>query len=323
MYQGKIMKKLFVSAIATATICFSSGCGTYSTGIVQIGPGLYMVGGRGAITEYSGASVKAGLYQEASKYCADKGRVMLSVNSTGQDGTLSTYATAEIQFRCLVPTDPQVPTYPRGSTPNEDEILISTENLFTKDISENIDHILKSTVTIRTGTGHGSGFLIDESGLIITNAHVVGNSKKVTVVFNSGIEVNGRVLRINKYRDVALLKIDVGGLKTLPISHNSLNLAEEVFAIGTPLKEGLKSTITKGIVSASRIQEDTGLKYIQSDVAIQSGNSGGPLLDNKGNVAGISVAGYGVKGFSSGVNLFIPIMDGLHWLNIKVDPDNN
>jgi len=109
MYQGRIIKKLFVSAIATATICFSSGCGTTGTdGIVQIGPDLYMVGGFGKFTDFSSSGVKARLYRDASKYCADKGRVMLPVNSTGRDSGLGTYASAEIQFRCLVPTDPRV-----------------------------------------------------------------------------------------------------------------------------------------------------------------------------------------------------------------------
>ncbi len=103
------MKKLFVSAIATATLCFSSGCGTYGTdGIVQIGPDLYMVGGLGKFTDFSSSGVKARLYREASKYCADKGRVMLPVSSTGHEGELGTYVSAEIQFRCLVPTDPRV-----------------------------------------------------------------------------------------------------------------------------------------------------------------------------------------------------------------------
>ena len=84
------------------------GC-TYGTdGIVQIGPDLYMVGGLGKFTDFSSSGVKARLYRDASKYCEDKGRVMMPVNSTGRDSGPGTYASAEIQFRCLVPTDPRV-----------------------------------------------------------------------------------------------------------------------------------------------------------------------------------------------------------------------
>ena len=177
---------------------------------------------------------------------------------------------------------------------------------------------MNSSVTIRSGAGHGSGFVIDGSGLILTNAHVVGNAEKVNIIFRSGIEVPGFVQRVNKHRDVALIKVSVGGLRPLPINSSSLSQAQEVYAVGTPIDEGLKATITKGIISAIRTQEKTGLKLIQSDVDIQAGNSGGPLLDNMGNVVGISVSGIGLGRLSAGLNFFIPIVGGLDWLNIKV-----
>ena len=103
------MKKLFISTIAIVMICLASGCATTGTeGIVQIGPDLYMVGGLGNFTDYSGSAVKARFYKDASKYCADRGQVMLPVNSTGNDADFGKYASAEIQFRCLLPTDPRV-----------------------------------------------------------------------------------------------------------------------------------------------------------------------------------------------------------------------
>jgi hypothetical protein len=103
------MKKQFISTIAIVMIGFIGGCATTGTnGVVQIGPDTYMVGGLGKFTDYSSSGVKARLYQEASKYCVDSGRVMLPVNSTGQDSGFGTYASAEIQFRCLLPTDPRV-----------------------------------------------------------------------------------------------------------------------------------------------------------------------------------------------------------------------
>lgn len=80
------------------------GCATTGTdGVVQIGPDLYMIGGLGKFTDFSASAVKARMFQEGAKYCADQGRVMSPVNSTGQDSGLGTYASAEVQFRCLVP----------------------------------------------------------------------------------------------------------------------------------------------------------------------------------------------------------------------------
>ena len=79
------------------------------------------------------------------------------------------------------------------------------------------------------------------------------------------------------------------------------------------------ATITKGTISGIRTQEKTGLELIQSDVNIQGGNSGGPLLDDMGNIIGISVSGLGLGKLSVGLNFFIPIIDGLKWLNVKVE----
>jgi hypothetical protein len=102
-------KKQFAKATAIVMACFVSGCATTGTdGVVPIGPDLYMVGGLGKFTDFSSSGVKARLFQDATKYCADKGRVMLPVNSTGQDSGYGTYASAEVQFRCLLPTDPRV-----------------------------------------------------------------------------------------------------------------------------------------------------------------------------------------------------------------------
>jgi serine protease Do len=201
---------------------------------------------------------------------------------------------------------------------NDDIIIVSAEPYKESGVDSNIDRIINSTVTVRSGNGHGSGIIIDASGLIVTNAHVVGNADKIAIVFSSGMEIMGKVLRVNKHRDVALIKVDAGGLRPLPIRSSGLGQAEEVYAIGTPLDESLKSTITKGIVSGIRTEEKTGLKLIQSDVDIQGGNSGGSLLDNKGNVVGISVSGIGLGKLSAGLNFFIPIMDGLKWLNVKI-----
>ena len=99
-----------LAATSILTLTVITGCGTTGTeGIVQIGPDMYMVGGLGKFTDFSSSAVKGRLYQDAAKYCVEKKRVMLPVNSTGQDSGFGTYASAEIQFRCVMPDDPRVP----------------------------------------------------------------------------------------------------------------------------------------------------------------------------------------------------------------------
>lgn len=186
-------------------------------------------------------------------------------------------------------------------------------------IHDRIDMILDGTATIRRGRQHGSGFVLDSSGFLLTNQHVVGSAAKVLVVFRNGMEIEGDVIRADKARDVALIKIPVKGLSALPIGRTATleNLAP-VYAVGTPLTEALRATVTKGIVSAFREDKKSGLTFIQSDVDVSGGNSGGPLLDEFGNVVGVSVAGFGFKSFSAGLNLFIPIEDALRALNLTV-----
>ena len=99
-----------------------------------------------------------------------------------------------------------------------------------------------------------------------------------------------------------------------------LTVSEEVYAIGAPLQERLRGTVTRGIVSAFRRDRLTGLETIQADVSIQGGNSGGPLVDAQGNLVGLTVAGYVVPGStgSAGLNLFIPIGDALDRLRLEI-----
>lgn len=91
--------RLRLAMLATTALL---GCATTGTdGVVPIGPDLYMIGGLGNFTDFSSSAVKARMFQQAAKYCADQGRVMSPVNSTGQDSRYGTYASAEVQFRCL------------------------------------------------------------------------------------------------------------------------------------------------------------------------------------------------------------------------------
>lgn len=196
-------------------------------------------------------------------------------------------------------------------------IDIAPVALFEGPITNNMDDVRLAAVTIEFGEGvHGSGFFISESGLLLTNAHVVGEATKVRVVLSNGMALVGRVLRVHKLRDVALVKVDVEGAHPLPIRTRPADVGEEVYAVGTPLSEKLRASLTKGVVSAHRIKELSELPIIQADVDIQPGNSGGPLVDASGNVVGISVSGYGDR--SIGLNFFIPIRDALEKLNLRL-----
>jgi S1-C subfamily serine protease len=172
--------------------------------------------------------------------------------------------------------------------------------------------IQTSVATIFAGDSMGSGFVVSDDGYLLSDQHVVGDSRYVRIKFSTGIEVNGEVVSINRTRDVALIKCGQQGLKSLPIERALPKTGEEVYAIGTPLKENLDQTVTKGIVSGFRNLD--GINYIQSDVAINPGNSGGPLIDRNGNVIGIAVL---KRENADSLGFFVPIAEAIRALDIK------
>ena len=169
-----------------------------------------------------------------------------------------------------------------------------------------------AVAAIFTSDGMGSGFLISPDGYLLTNHHVVGGSKYVKVRWSDGVETVGEVIRSDRRRDIALVKADAGRRQALAVRPSAPTLGEAVYAIGTPLEARFQGTVTKGIVSASRVYN--GAPFIQSDVAVNGGNSGGPLLDEGGAVVGVTVAGVDISGAPVGINLFIPIDDALRTL---------
>lgn len=190
-----------------------------------------------------------------------------------------------------------------------------------KSFATNPDSITNSVVTIRTGGGHGSGFVVSSDGYILTNNHVVEGSEKVMVRFRSGLELEGAVVKTHPLRDVALVKVSVGNMKPLAIRRTPVKVLEEVNAIGSPLDVNLSHTVTTGKVSAMRnfSEMHNQMSVIQADVPIYPGNSGGALVDNNGNVVGITVATrLQDTGAVTNLNFFIPIMDALEKLNIQI-----
>ncbi len=159
--------------------------------------------------------------------------------------------------------------------------------------------------------GVGSGFIISDDGYIITNNHVVARSNGIFVTLSaSGKEYKAEIVGADPRTDVALIKIDAKGLSPLPIGDSTkLKKGQWVLAIGSPF--GLDSTVTSGIVSA--INRDTGdyLPFIQTDVAVNPGNSGGPLINLAGEVVGVNSQIVSRSGGFMGISLAIPIDEAM------------
>ncbi len=170
-------------------------------------------------------------------------------------------------------------------------------------------------VIIRSPNSHGSGFFATNDGFIITNQHVVGGAKNVRIVLHSGREVPGEVLRASRVPDVALIKVGGSGYVALPIRFDELSIGDDVLVYGAPLTERMEGSLTRGIISAYRNRKRMG-KLIQSDVVIQGGNSGGPMMDKHGNVIAVTVAGLEKGGAATGQNFFIPIREAFDALNL-------
>lgn len=179
-----------------------------------------------------------------------------------------------------------------------------------------ITKIRSAVATIISDKGTGSGFFINTDGYLLSNYHVVGESRFVKVKLATGRELVGEVIRSDKNRDVALLKTEPISVTPISLRRGDLNIGEDVYAIGSPLGHGFNTSLTKGILSGYRDISDK--KYLQSDVTILPGNSGGPLLDSSGNAVAITLGGVVKKGFS-GMNFFIPISDALSKLAVEVE----
>ncbi|OEZ55422.1 DegQ family serine endoprotease [Duganella sp. HH105] len=155
--------------------------------------------------------------------------------------------------------------------------------------------------------GLGSGFIISADGIILTNAHVVRDASEVVVKLTDRREFRAKVLGSDPKSDVAVLKIDAKNLPVVPLAKgNDLKVGEWVLAIGSPY--GLDNTVTAGVVSAKgRSLPDGNVPFIQTDVAVNPGNSGGPLFNTRGEVVGINSQIYSQTGGYQGLSFAIPI----------------
>ncbi|MBC8101204.1 MAG: trypsin-like peptidase domain-containing protein [Cytophagales bacterium] len=172
-----------------------------------------------------------------------------------------------------------------------------------------VRQVSPAVVTVARDGGLGTGVIIDKDGLILTNAHVVGEARQVQIKLKNAQTLTGRVLGTDRDIDIAVVKVEGGSLPTAPLGDSDvLNVGQKAIAIGNPL--GLEQTVTTGVVSAinRKISPNDVAGFIQTDATINPGNSGGPLLNSAGQVIGINTAVLRGNG-AEGLGFAVPIND--------------
>ena len=180
-------------------------------------------------------------------------------------------------------------------------------------LAETASRLLPSVVQIEAGTAVGSGFVAADGGLILTASHVVGRADSVTLRLYDGTSISGAVVAVDKSVDIAVIRADQSTAPDLkPLALGALadvQVGEMTIAVGSPF--GLSQTVTTGIVSALRRTVPTPMgelhDLIQTDAAINSGNSGGPLADREGRAIGINTAIASASGGSDGIGFAVPV----------------
>ncbi|MET0333241.1 MAG: Do family serine endopeptidase [Rhizobacter sp.] len=158
--------------------------------------------------------------------------------------------------------------------------------------------------------GEGSGFIISADGYVLTNAHVVEGATEVYVTMTDKREFKAKIIGADERTDVALVKIEAGGLPVLRTGDvNRLRVGEWVVAIGSPF--GLENSVTAGIVSAKQRETGSDIPFIQTDVAVNPGNSGGPLINIRGEAVGINSQILSPVGSFIGISFAIPIDEAM------------
>jgi serine protease Do len=156
-------------------------------------------------------------------------------------------------------------------------------------------------------TSVGSGVIVSKEGHILTNHHVIAGMTEVRVQLSDGRNMSARLIGSDSATDLAVLRVDEGNVEPLPLGDSdNLRVGQQVFAVGNPY--GLDETVTRGIVSAigRRTRSDSGVDAIQHDAAVNPGNSGGPLLNLRGEIVGINSAIYTRTGSFQGISFAIP-----------------
>lgn len=279
-------------------------------------------------TSTKGPGFITSLYVKWSLYDVHNEETVLKISTAGYSNTQTRLN--ERQVLALAMKDalgafiinPEVSKFMYGNNDSEDNANLKQQINIAKIKtigSENnfIEKAIQSSLTIKSNSGHGSGFLISTNGYLLTNFHVIEDSTDLQAVFQNGLTLPLTIISFDKKADVAVCKIPGKGYTALPLDSNSVikKIGNDVVAIGTPEDLKLGQTVTKGIISGLR--EIKSNIYIQTDVSINSGNSGGMLINKNGDVIGIITAkmkGEGVEG----LGFAIPIAKAINALNIKI-----
>ncbi|MFH1511522.1 MAG: trypsin-like peptidase domain-containing protein [Candidatus Woesearchaeota archaeon] len=186
----------------------------------------------------------------------------------------------------LQDVDVKVGSLEKKSTELEEKV--DTINVRSSDFSKIATEVARAVVSIRTQSGQGSGVFVDKRGYVLTNRHVVEDAEFISLVDYDSARYSARIVAVAEGADLALLKAEINTTPYLlfePIEN--VRVGQRVIAVGSPL--GLSFTVTEGIVSSlGRRIDNTGIGYIQTDVSINKGNSGGPLVSTSKKIVGIN-----------------------------------
>jgi len=192
-----------------------------------------------------------------------------------------------------------------GNLPNFNEEALPE---FYRRFFEELPNLPRAPQRDSPSSGFGSGFILTDDGYVVTNAHVAKDAVEIQVALPDRREFDAVLVGIDERTDVALLKVEANGLPTLPLGDSdALKVGQWVLAIGSPF--GFEYTATQGIVSAltRNLPNESYVPFIQTDVAVNPGNSGGPLFDLDGNVVGVNSQIYSRSGGYMGLSFAIPI----------------
>lgn len=264
------------------------------------------------------------------------GKVVLSVPTSGranhrqrkgyvQSDNLTAFEDALLKFLAdgrfvelvRVNTTPAPVTVPSADSVPTAFLLKSVQLPAFKNLSEMIRYADRSCVTIITDGGHGSGVIINSEGYVISAQHVIDRTNRIEVQFSDGLRQDATILFADVEHDLVLLDIAGSGFRPLSLAVNdSTGLGDEVVTIGTPADVSLGQSVSKGILSGKRKVDER--VYLQTDVSVSPGNSGGPLINERGEVIGIvqsKIVGKGIEGLS----FAIPMAEVLKHLRIQVE----
>ena len=249
------------------------------------------------------------------------GVVKATIPAPDQQNTESTPGSSSVEYRTVNLADTDYPDFTYAAESAVEAVVYVEVTVQRRQQYQNIDPFFRfffgdeySMPQQREAKGSGSGVIIRPDGYIVTNNHVVDGATKISVTLNNNQQYDATVVGTDPATDVAIIKVDANNLPTIPMGDSDkLRLGEWVLAIGSPLGVQLRSTITAGIVSAKGRSMPDGSgefkieSFIQTDAAVNPGNSGGALVNKKGELVGINTAIVSQTGSYSGYSFAVPV----------------